>query len=98
MNKWKAKIAPIFAETKYSALGIRFTEHMKGSLYDLPEFEQGIFEIQDEGSQLVGLNVPVKPGDLVLDFCSGSGGKTLTFGPFLKNRGQIFLHDVRKGT
>ena len=76
MNKWKARIAPIFAPTKFSALGIGFTEHMPGSLYDMPEFDKGIFEIQDEGSQLVGLNVPVKAGDLVLDFCAGSGGKT----------------------
>lgn len=33
---------------------------------------------------------------MVLDFCAGSGGKTLTFGPFLKNTGQIYCHDIRK--
>lgn len=31
-----------------------------------------------------------------MDFCSGSGGKSLAFGPFLKGKGQIFLHDQRE--
>lgn len=54
MNKWKARIAPIFTATKFSALGVQFTERLPGSIYDMDEFEKGMFEIQDEGSQLVG--------------------------------------------
>lgn len=33
----------------------------------------------------------------MVDYCGGSGGKALAFGPFLHNTGQIFIHDVRKG-
>jgi 16S rRNA C967 or C1407 C5-methylase (RsmB/RsmF family) len=60
------------------------------------EFQRGLFEIQDEGSQLAGLQVKCQPGEKVLDFCAGSGGKTLTFGPFLQGKGQIYLYDHRE--
>lgn len=38
-------------------------------------WRDGLFEIQDEGSQLLADLVP--PGDSVLDLCAGAGGKTL---------------------
>lgn len=31
----------------------------------------------------------------MLDFCSGSGGKSLAIAHLLKGKGQIFLHDPR---
>lgn len=65
-------------------------------LNDLPEFHRGYFEIQDEASQLAALKVAVKPGEKVLDYCAGSGGKTLAFGPQMMNKGKVFLHDVRE--
>ncbi|KAL8450430.1 hypothetical protein Emed_002518 [Eimeria media] len=60
----------------------------------MPEFQRGYFEIQDEASQLAALKVAAKPGDKVLDYCAGSGGKTLAFGPRMENKGKIYLHDV----
>ncbi|KAL8447781.1 hypothetical protein Emag_004189 [Eimeria magna] len=65
-------------------------------LNDMPEFQRGYFEIQDEASQLAALKVAAKPGDKVLDYCAGSGGKTLAFGPRMENKGKIYLHDVRQ--
>lgn len=73
--------------------GILFRERIP--LFSLPEFSQGFFEMQDEASQLVADLMEVQPGDQVLDFCAGSGGKTLAFAPKMKQRGQIFLHDNR---
>lgn len=64
-------------------------------LFALPEFKEGLFELQDEGSQLIAEEVKPKPGDTVLDYCSGSGGKTLAFAHLLQGRGQIYLHDIR---
>ena len=32
----------------------------------------------------------------MLDYCGGAGGKTLAFAPFMRNKGQIFVHDIRK--
>lgn len=69
--------------------------HKKVNFFTLPEFKDGLFEVQDEASQLVAEMVAVKPQEKVLDFCSGSGGKTLAFAPKLAGSGQIFLHDVR---
>jgi len=42
-----------------------------------PEFKEGCFEMQDEGSQLVGEMVHVQSGQRVMDYCAGAGGKTL---------------------
>jgi 16S rRNA (cytosine967-C5)-methyltransferase len=67
----------------------------KCNFFTLLEFQEGLFEVQDEASQLVALMVQARPHNQVLDYCAGSGGKTLAFAPNLKGSGQIFLHDVR---
>jgi 16S rRNA C967 or C1407 C5-methylase (RsmB/RsmF family) len=77
----------------HSKQGIVF--HKKINFFALDEFKEGLFEIQDEGSQLLADLVDVQPGDQVLDFCSGSGGKTLAFAHKMKSKGQIYLHDIR---
>jgi 16S rRNA (cytosine967-C5)-methyltransferase len=69
--------------------------HKKMNFFILPEFKSGFFEVQDEASQLVADLISPLPQQQVLDFCAGSGGKTLAFAPKLKGTGQIFLHDVR---
>jgi len=77
----------------YSDLGITFRK--KINFFGLPEFKEGLFEIQDEGSQLLANLVQAQPGQLIMDYCSGSGGKTLAFAPQMNGTGQIYLHDVR---
>lgn len=77
----------------YAPAGIQFSK--RAPLLSLPEFKEGLFEIQDEGSQIVSSLIKAVPGDLVLDYCSGSGGKTLAFASSMKGRGQIYLHDIR---
>ncbi len=74
--------------------GIAFEK--REPLFSLPEFKEGLFEMQDEGSQLVAEAVEAKPGDHVLDYCSGSGGKTLSFAHRMEGKGQIYLHDIRQ--
>lgn len=65
------------------------------ALTALPEFKRGLFEIQDEGSQLIAQLVQPKMGEQVLDYCSGSGGKSLAIAPIMSGRGQMYLHDIR---
>jgi 16S rRNA C967 or C1407 C5-methylase (RsmB/RsmF family) len=77
----------------FSKDGIRFRE--RTSLTALTEFKAGFFEIQDEGSQMVADLVQATPGEQVLDYCAGSGGKTLAIAPRLLGKGQIYLHDIR---
>lgn len=91
LSKWKGKFD--VEPTQYSSLGITFKKRI--AFFDLPEFKEGLFEVQDEGSQLVALQVKAESGHLILDYCSGSGGKSLAFAHLLKNRGQIYLHDIR---
>ena len=47
------------------------------NLWGSPAWQAGLFEVQDEGSQLLGLALGARPGDQVLDLCAGAGGKTL---------------------
>ncbi|HVZ00831.1 MAG TPA: RsmB/NOP family class I SAM-dependent RNA methyltransferase [Dongiaceae bacterium] len=66
-------------------------------LAGLEIFRNGIIEIQDEGSQLVALMVDARPGERVVDFCAGAGGKTLAIAATMQNKGKIVATDVLKG-
>lgn len=59
-----------------------------------PQFLRGDFEIQDEGSQLVGLFAGARPGMQVGDLCAGGGGKTLALAALMANTGQVFAYDI----
>lgn len=78
-----------------SPLGIRVEE--RPSLNDLPMLKNGQIEIQDEGSQMVAFLVDAKPGERVVDFCAGAGGKTLAIAAAMKNKGRIIACDVLAG-
>ena len=92
LSKWNGvyNVSPC----KFSSHGIVF--HRRENFFAMPEFKAGLFEVQDEGSQLLANLIKANPGDLVMDYCAGSGGKTLAFAPNMQNRGQIYLHDIRK--
>lgn len=81
-------------KTPTSPFGIKFPQRV--NFFGLPEFKQGFFEMQDEASQIAAQLVDAEPGQKVLDYCAGSGGKTLAFAHKLQGKGQIFLHDVRE--
>lgn len=65
------------------------------NFFAMPEFKAGKFELQDEGSQLVADMVETTGNEWVLDYCAGAGGKSLAIAARMKNRGQLFLHDIR---
>ena len=64
------------------------------SLATLPMLKNGQVEIQDEGSQLVALLVDARPGQRVVDFCAGAGGKTLAIAAEMNNKGRVIACDV----
>ena len=76
-----------------SPLGINLSKRINFNTLDA--FKNGLFEVQDEASQLAALLAKVQPHEKVLDYCAGSGGKSLAFGPFMKNKGLLCLHDIR---
>lgn len=75
--------------------GIRVDE--RPSLASLPMLTTGEVEIQDEGSQLVAMMVDPRPGDRVVDFCAGAGGKTLAIASQMNNKGHVVACDVMEG-
>ena len=80
------------ARMSYSPLGIRVVG--KPSLHKLDTFDQGLVEVQDEGSQLLALVVGARRGEMVVDFCAGAGGKTLALGAQMRNTGRLYAFDV----
>jgi 16S rRNA (cytosine967-C5)-methyltransferase len=64
------------------------------NVFGLAAFREGLFEAQDEASQLVAELVAPPPRGLVVDACAGAGGKTLALGGFMENRGRIVALDV----
>ncbi len=80
--------------TRFSQRGIRLPG--KVSLARLPGLGTGEIEIQDEGSQLVARLVDAKPGEKVVDFCAGAGGKTLAIAADMGNRGHLVACDVNE--
>lgn len=83
-------------ETPLSPLGLRMPVGEDGrgpALQSEPEFMKGLFEIQDEGSQLASLLSGAKPDEQVVDLCAGAGGKTLALAAMMENKGQIYATD-----
>jgi 16S rRNA (cytosine967-C5)-methyltransferase len=64
------------------------------SLESLAPYKDGLFEMQDEGSQILSLLVDPQPGTTVIDACAGGGGKTLHCAALMQNRGRLVAIDV----
>ena len=63
------------------------------NLLALEAFRAGRFEVQDEGSQLVGALVEARAGETVLDACAGAGGKALQLAAAMGDRGRVLCAD-----
>ncbi|XP_055388439.1 ribosomal RNA small subunit methyltransferase B-like [Condylostylus longicornis] len=62
-----------------SPIGLQLT--VQQQLRNIPEYNEGLIEIQDESSQLVAMKIKCQPGERVLDYCCGRGG-------------ELVLHDI----
>jgi len=81
--------------TPLSPLGLRVQG--RPPLATLPAFQEGLVEVQDEGSQLAALLADAQPGMRVVDFCAGAGGKTLAMAAAMENKGRLVACDVLQG-
>jgi 16S rRNA (cytosine967-C5)-methyltransferase len=62
--------------------------------FGLSAFQEGLFEVMDEGSQLVAEVVAPPPGGRVVDACAGAGGKTLAVGALMEGKGRLLALDT----
>jgi 16S rRNA (cytosine967-C5)-methyltransferase len=102
VNRLKATVAE--AQAALAREGIE-TEPMRYALHGLrlkrrlsvvagEAFQNGLVEVQDEGSQLVAGLVDARPGMQVADYCAGAGGKTLAIAAGMNNKGRVVAMDV----
>ncbi len=61
----------------------------RGNPFNIPGLKEGLFQVQDEASQLVSLLVAPLPGHRVLDACAGLGGKTTHLAALMEDKGCI---------
>ena len=64
------------------------------SVEAIPAYSKGWVEVQDMGSQIAAAVSCAAPGEQVLDYCAGGGGKTIAMAAMMQNKGQIFSHDI----
>lgn len=76
---------------------LRISGH--GSLEQMDDFAQGLFQVQDESSMLVAYTTGLKQGDFVVDVCAAPGGKALHAAQLLEllGGGSVLARDVSKG-
>ena len=73
-----------------NALGLK----KRSNIFSNRNFKDGLFELQDSGSQEIGLYTGAEPKQTVIDACAGAGGKSLQLAALMQNKGRIFSMDV----
>jgi 16S rRNA (cytosine967-C5)-methyltransferase len=66
------------------------------NIFTRQQFRDGLFEVQDAGSQCIAPFLQVQPGMRVVDACAGAGGKTLHLASLLENKGRIIALDTEQ--
>nr|WP_320192844.1 16S rRNA (cytosine(967)-C(5))-methyltransferase RsmB [uncultured Desulfobacter sp.] len=82
--------------TQFSPVG--FQIQTSGiAIPDLPGFNEGLFQVQDEAAQLAVQLLGPKPGERILDACAGLGTKTCHIALEMENKGNITANDTGEG-
>ncbi len=69
---------------------------LRQNIFTRQQFKDGLFEVQDAGSQMIAPFLRVEPGMRVVDACAGGGGKTLHLAALLENKGRIIAMDTEE--
>ena len=66
------------------------------NIFGISAFKEGLFEVQDAGSQAIAPFLRIEPGQRIIDACAGAGGKTLHLAALMKNKGRIVAMDTEQ--
>ena len=69
---------------------------LRQNVFRTPSFKEGLFEVQDAGSQLIAPFLQIEPGMRIIDACAGAGGKTLHLATLAENKGRIVALDTEQ--
>lgn len=78
--------------TVYSPYGL--IADAVANVFKTNAFQSGLFEVQDEASQLGAMLVAPPPRGLLIDACAGAGGKTLALAALMQGKGRIVALDI----
>ena len=76
----------------FSPMGIYLPKRV--NLNNVRLYKEGLIEIQDEASQMIGLIVNPQEGEAIVDACAGAGGKSLEIAALSNGKTKIFALDV----
>lgn len=89
-----SKTYPGIKKCKLSPFGLRLSARVP--LQTDPLYKNGSIEVQDEGSQLLVSILDPHPGEKIVDFCAGAGGKSLLISGLMENKGHLLCLDISK--
>lgn len=102
VNTIKTNTSSLQEKLKAEGIETNAVEHMPNALllnkranvFTTSGFKEGLFELQDAGSQQIGIFSNPQPGQIVIDACAGAGGKSLQLAALMQNKGRIISMDV----
>lgn len=83
---------PVAGDPLPAAQGLRFP--FGTPIEQWAEYQDGLIEVQDCGSQIACEAVGARPGETVIDLCAGAGGKTLALAAAMANEGALVAADT----
>ena len=83
---------PCAEPTAFSPVGLS----VRGAVRELYGFEEGLFFVQDEASQICVEALGALPGETVMDICSCPGSKSFGSAVRMNDRGRILAYDLHQ--
>ncbi|WP_243372046.1 16S rRNA (cytosine(967)-C(5))-methyltransferase RsmB [Geotalea sp. SG265] len=77
---------------RFSPMAVRIA--LSGSVSRLKSFQDGLFFVQDESSQLAAMFLGAQAGERVLDACAAPGGKATELAQLMEDCGEVVACDV----